>query len=92
MPTDTTVYNRKSDTVASILSEKHPTRASNATDAGTVANHTEWEYSGAVNVFDDNATRIPKVGNVFKPTTLDQVACLEVQVTRGLVTKTDLTP
>lgn len=28
MPADTTVYNRKSDSVASILAEKHPARPS----------------------------------------------------------------
>lgn len=65
------------DTAAS----KQPARPSNTPQAVT-------EYSWEGRVLDSNATPIPKVGNVFKPTTPDQIACLEHLVTAGIVKKT----
>lgn len=89
---DSTVYNAHEDTAASILAARHPARASNAYHAGTVSDHAVYEYT-AVNigkVLDDCGTKIPMVGNVFKPTTLDQVAKLDEQVTFGNVVKITL--
>jgi hypothetical protein len=95
------VLNAKENTAASLMAAKHPARASNATDAGTVSAQATVLYYGDVNVFDENATRIPKgtvsfekpaetfttYNNAFIPSTLDQIAQLEVQVTRKTVTK-----
>jgi hypothetical protein len=81
--------NTQSNSIASIKASYHPARASNAYHAGTVAAQATVHYNSSVgSIYDDNATRIKKSGTTFLPETLDQVAVLEVQVTRGVVIKT----
>jgi hypothetical protein len=82
------VLNAKTDTAASLMAAKHPVRPSNAVDSEVVDAQATDIYTWEGRVLDSHATPIPKVGNVFKPISDDQVACLEHLVTAGIVIKT----
>lgn len=51
---------------------------------------SSFVYVGVYRLVDKNAQLIPKIGDEYKPLNEDQIEELEIQVSRGLVTKTEV--
>lgn len=70
-----------------ILKEKQDESTTNA-DEQKDTKRTGTVYTGLHGIFDKYVRRIPRIGDEYFPVDEVQVAALEEQVERGIVTKT----